>query len=66
MSNAFMRVGDVAQKLGVSESYAYKVIQKLNKELKDKGYITVAGRVSKQYFLEKICYGESERTERKG
>ena len=66
MSNAFMRVGDVAQKLGVSESYAYKVIQKLNKELKDKGYITVAGRVSKQYFLEKICYGESEQTERKG
>lgn len=66
MSNTFMRVGDVAQKLGVSESYAYKVIQKLNKELKDKGYITVAGRVSKQYFLEKICYGESERTERKG
>ena len=60
-SNTFMRVDDVAQELGVSKSYAYKVVRKLNAELKEMGYLTVAGRISKKYFLEKICYGEKER-----
>lgn len=61
-----MRVDDVARELGVSKSYAYKVIKNLNATLKDKGYMTVAGRVSKKYFLERVCYGESENKERKG
>ena len=60
-SNTFMRVEDVAQELGVSKSYAYKVVRKLNAELKEMGYLTVAGRISKKYFLEKVCYGEKER-----
>ena len=58
MSNSFMRVGDVARELEVSTSYAYKVIKQLNKSLKDMGYMTVAGRVNRKYFLEKMCYGE--------
>lgn len=66
MSNTFMRVDEVANELGVSKSYAYKVVQKLNAELKSIGYMTVAGRISKKYFLEKVCYGESENKERKG
>lgn len=57
MENRFIRVDEVAQELGVSKSYAYKVVQKLNAELKAKGYLTIAGRVSRQYFLEKVCYG---------
>lgn len=64
-SSTFMRVDDVAEELGVSKSYAYKLIRKLNGELKGMGYLTVAGRVSKKYFLEKVCYGEQERNERK-
>ena len=35
-----MRVDDVAKELGVSKSYAYKVVQKLNAELREKGYLT--------------------------
>jgi len=66
MINTFMRVEEVAQELGVSKSYAYKLVRKLNDELKEMGYLTVAGRVSKKYFLEKVCYGERERMERKG
>ncbi len=62
MSNTFMRVDDVAQELGVSKSYAYKIVRKLNTELKAMGYLTVAGRISKQYFLEKVSYGTKERT----
>lgn len=61
MSNTFMRVDDVAQELGVSKSYAYKIVRELNTELKDMGYLTVAGRISKQYFLEKVSYGTKER-----
>ena len=37
MENTFMRVEDVARELGVSKSYAYKVVQNLNKELREKG-----------------------------
>ena len=32
-----MRVEEVAQELGISKSHAYKVIHKLNAELRDKG-----------------------------
>lgn len=63
--DSFMRVDDVAQGLGVSKSYAYKIVKKLNDELKEKGYLTIAGRISKKYFMKKLCYG-SEQTERKG
>ena len=57
MSNNFMRVRDVAEELGVSESYAYKIIRQLNEELEKKGIITISGRVSRKYFSERLCYG---------
>lgn len=40
----------------MSEAYAYKLIKQLNKELEEKGFITIRGRVSRQYFEERI-YG---------
>ena len=64
-SNTFMKVDEVAETLGISKSYAYKIVQKLNAELKDKGFLTIAGRVNKQYFMEKTCYGTTETSERK-
>lgn len=51
--SSFYKVEDVASILDVSTSKAYKVIQQLNKELKENGYITVAGRVPIKYFKEK-------------
>ena len=65
MNHSFMRVTDVAAELGISKSYAYKIVQRLNEELKSMGYLTVSGRVSKKYFMEKVCYGERENKERK-
>lgn len=56
MSKTFMRVDEVAAEMGISKSYAYKIVQKLNAELKGMGYLTMAGRVNKQYFMEKVCY----------
>ena len=60
MSNTFMRVDDVALELGISKSYAYKIIKNLNSTLKDMGYMTVSGRINKKYFMEKICYDENK------
>ncbi len=57
----FMRVDDVAKELGISKSYAYKIVQQLNSELKALGYLTISGRVNRKYFIEKLCYGEKER-----
>ena len=56
-STSFMRVDEVAQELGISKSYAYKIVQKLNAELSSKGFLTISGRVNKQYFFERTCYG---------
>ena len=56
MENRFIRADDVAQELNVSKPYAYKLIRKLNEELNAKGFITIAGRVNRQYFYERL-YG---------
>lgn len=54
---AFMRVEEVAEVLEVSVPYAYKLIQKMNAELREKGFITINGRVSREYFEEHL-YGK--------
>ena len=54
--NKFIRADDVAQELSVSKPYAYKLIRKLNEELKAQGFITIAGRVNRRYFYERL-YG---------
>ncbi len=50
---------EVAEALGVSRNKAYEVIKQLNGELEAKGYITFTGKVSKQYFYERV-YGLQE------
>lgn len=57
---AFIRADEVAEELDVSKPYAYKIIRQLNDELSAKGYITVAGRISRQYFNERV-YGAERR-----
>ena len=37
MANQFMRVDKVAEELGISKSFAYKLIRQLNQELKERG-----------------------------
>lgn len=46
----YYRVEDVSSILGVSNSKAYKIIQQLNAELKQKDKITIAGRCPARYF----------------
>ena len=54
--NLFIKAEEIAKELGVSKPYAYKLIRKLNEELKNKGFITISGKVNRQFFEEKI-YG---------
>ena len=56
----FMGVKEVAAYLGVSESMAYRIIQRLNAELKSRGFITIAGRVSRVYFEQKVYSGSEQ------
>lgn len=55
----FMRVDEVAEALGVSQPYAYKLIRQLNGELKKKGCITIGGRIDRKYFFEKFYGGQA-------
>lgn len=56
IKTALINAKEVAEILGTSKSHAYKVVQQLNEELKNQGYIVIAGKVSRAYFEEKI-YG---------
>ena len=49
----FMTVEEVAQELRVSKSKAYEIVRNLNKELQEKGYLTVAGRINTTFFHKK-------------
>lgn len=52
----FITSEEVARELGVSKSFAYKVVRQLNDELKSNGFMTIAGKVNRSFF-EKKFYG---------
>ena len=56
MSKQVYTAKDIAGICNVSESKSYQIIRMLNEELKKKGYLTFAGRVSVAYFNERM-YG---------
>lgn len=51
-----LRVDDVQKALQISEQKAYDIIRTLNEELNAKGYITIRGRVNKEYFMKRFQY----------
>ena len=59
-----VRVDEVAEELGVSKPYAYKLIKRMNEELAQTGCITIAGRIDRKFFHEKF-YGTRAETKRK-
>ena len=50
----FASAKDIQRLLGCSESYAYKLVQKLNEELEKLGYITVRGKVNYDYLEKRL------------
>jgi len=53
----FIRAKEIADDLGVSKPFAYKLVREMNEELKARGFITISGRVSRQYYEERF-YGK--------
>lgn len=60
MQSRYYGVDEVEQVLQISKSKSYTLIRKLNEELKQKGFITIAGKIPKKY-LEERCYGLAEK-----
>jgi hypothetical protein len=57
MANSiFMKAEEVQAFLGVSRTESYRIIKRLNEELKANGYMVISGRVSRKYLEEKV-YG---------
>lgn len=57
MPSRFITAREVAEDCGISIGKAYMLIRDMNSELKEQGYIVLAGKVPRKYYLEKI-YGE--------
>lgn len=51
----FVTAEEVASIWGISTSTAYRMIRNLNKELEAQGFLTIAGKVSRRYFEQKVC-----------
>lgn len=52
----FITAAEMAEILGISKPYAYKIIKQMNEDLEANGFIIISGKVSKKYFEEKF-YG---------
>lgn len=56
----FLKANDVKDILNVSQAMGYKVIRQLNSELKEKGFLTLQGRIPIEYLCERFMIDEEE------
>ena len=56
----FLKADDVKDILNVSQAMGYKVIRQLNWELKEKGFLTLQGRIPIDYLCERFMIDEDE------
>lgn len=61
MQKVFMTAKEVQDFLEVSRTTAYQLINEMNQELMNLGYRVQRGKVNRQYFMEKYCYGKELR-----
>ena len=50
----FMRVNEVAEELGISIPFAYRIIRQMNEELAKTGCITIAGRIDRNSMVQDL------------
>ena len=53
-TKTFYTAEDLSQILDRSENFCYKLIRELNAELKEKGYVTIRGRIPRKYFERRV------------
>lgn len=56
----FMTAQEVADTLGMSKAYAYKLIQEMNQEMAKGGYVVLHGKINRSFFYKKIYGGETK------
>ena len=66
MNEPFLTVTEAAELLHISKSHAYKVIHRLNQELKTQGVLTISGRISRSYLLERTAAPKRKEAEGNG
>ena len=52
----YLSVEDIAELFGLSVSFAYRVVERMNADLESKNYYVILGRVPTRYVEDKI-YG---------
>lgn len=58
-----MSADEVAGIMDISKSYAYKVIQRMNAKLENKGFITMQGRIDRKFFYDQF-YGTADKAQK--
>lgn len=53
----YYTAAEVAQLLGISIGASYKLMRAWNKELEQKHYLVIAGKIPIKYFAEKVYGG---------
>lgn len=61
--NRMIKACKVAEILGVSKSYAYKIVSQLNEELKSAGYLTIPGKIDVEYLYQRFFPDITNKTE---
>ena len=64
-ANFMITAAEIMEELGVSRAFAYRLMQKMNRELQAKGYTVISGKVSRKYFEEQF-YGMAETNQQGG
>ncbi|MBO4458772.1 MAG: ICEBs1 excisionase [Butyrivibrio sp.] len=53
----YYTAAEIAQMIGVGRTSAYVIVRQLNEELEAKGFLTVKGKIPKEYFNERYFGG---------
>lgn len=57
-SSYYLTAKDICRICGVARAKAYRLIRQMNEELREGDKITIAGKVPRKYFEERMCiYG---------
>lgn len=59
-SARFVFAEEVMEDFEISKPAAYKKIQSLNKQLKEQGYVTVSGKIPREFY-NKVCYWKNQK-----
>jgi hypothetical protein len=57
----YYTAAEIAQMIGVGRTSAYAIVKQMNEELKSRGYLTVGGKIPKEFFNEKYFGGSHPR-----